>query len=281
MTARVLAAALGALTLAACAEDTGALYRDHARYLQLDGLLRAEAAPPDAPFTNADLVRNFETIALNREYRREGEALVQERTASPISRWEQPVRYRIFGAGATAADRNEYAEFAQRITALTGLEVQEVDDEANVSILILDAEERERLIADLKKDGTAERMPLVVQWAEELRYPCVGQVGFADRATGRITGALIAMKAELEGLFRQSCIHEELTQALGLMNDDPTVRPSIFNDDQEFALLTEHDEFLLRILYDRRIKPGMEAEELRPILPAIVEELRPEEAPGS
>lgn len=281
---RFTAPATAAAILAGCADDTGALYREHARFLQLDGYLRAEAAPADAPFTNADLVRNFETIALNREYRRDetdSATLVQERTASPLSRWEQPVRYRIFGEGATAADRLEYAAFAQRISALTGLEMREVEDDPNVSILILDAAEREALIRDLKADGAAARMPLVMQWAEELRYPCVGQVGFTDRSTGLITGALIVLKAELEGVFRKSCIHEELTQTLGLMNDDDSVRPSIFNDDQEFALLTEHDEYLLRILYDPRIRPGMGPEDVRPLLPEIVEDLRPEAGPAS
>ena len=83
------------------------------------------------------------------------------------------------------------------------------------------------------------------------------------------------MKDEQEGVLRSSCIHEELKQTLGLMNDDPDVRPSIFNDDQEFALLTEHDEILLRILYDRRLRPGMQADEARPLLPEIISEIRP------
>jgi hypothetical protein len=48
------------------------------------------------------------------------------------------------------------------------------------------------------------------------------------------------------------------------------VRPSIFNDDGEFALLTEHDEHLLRILYDPRLKPGMTAEEAMPLVRRIV-----------
>ena len=46
-------------------------------------------------------------------------------------------------------------------------------------------------------------------------------------------------------------------------------RPSLFNDDLEFALLTEHDAILLRMLYDPRLRPGMTADEARPLLPAI------------
>jgi len=53
------------------------------------------------------------------------------------------------------------------------------------------------------------------------------------------------------------------------------VRPSIFNDDGEFALLTDHDEDLLRILYDLRLAPGMTAEQAMPIVRRIAGELAP------
>ncbi len=40
----------------------------------------------------------------------------------------------------------------------------------------------------------------------------------------------------------------EIAQGLGLPNDSPTARPTIFNDDEEFALLTRQDEMMLRML---------------------------------
>lgn len=50
-------------------------------------------------------------------------------------------------------------------------------------------------------------------------------------------------------------------------------RPSIFNDDEEFSLLTRHDELLLRILYDPRLRPGITEAEARPIVTTIATEL--------
>ena len=79
----------------------------------------------------------------------------------------------------------------------------------------------------------------------------------------------------LHPLMRSSCLQEELVQALGLGNDHSDVRPSIFNDDEEFALMTRHDEYLLRILYDPRLKSGMTAEEAMPIVREIIADLRP------
>ena len=270
-------AALGVFMLSACAPDYSAQYRDYARTLEANGAFRTEAAPPDAPFSSADLSRNFETIALNREYRREDGELRQAKTPSVVSRWAEPVRYSLAGDGVTEADVAAYAAFAERLSALTGLSVEATEDDANVNILILGPEERRAFVDALRENGAAARMPLLVDWSRQVRYPCVGQVGFDETNPGRIIGALIVVKAELEGVFRESCMHEELTQSLGLMNDDDDVRPSIFNDDQEFALLTEHDELLLRVLYDPRLAPGMEAEEAAALAPEIIADLRPED----
>ncbi len=83
------------------------------------------------------------------------------------------------------------------------------------------------------------------------------------------------IRAEHPDLLRLSCLHEEIAQGLGLANDSPLARPSIFNDDEEFGLLTTHDEYLLKMLYDPRIRPGMTAEEAIPVARTIANELLP------
>ena len=52
-------------------------------------------------------------------------------------------------------------------------------------------------------------------------------------------------------------VHRYFAQALGLPNDSPTVRPTIFNDDEEFALLTVQDEMMLKILYNPALRPDI------------------------
>jgi hypothetical protein len=81
------------------------------------------------------------------------------------------------------------------------------------------------------------------------------------------------VRAEHPERLRAACIHEELAQGMGLANDSPGARPSIFNDDEEFGLLTRHDELLLRMLYDERMRPGMMAEEAAPVAREIASEL--------
>ena len=87
------------------------------------------------------------------------------------------------------------------------------------------------------------------------------------------TAAVAVIRSENPDLLRLSCIHEELAQGLGLANDSPAARPSIFNDDDEFALLTTHDELLLKMLYDKRLKVGLSAAEAAPVTRIIAREL--------
>ena len=88
-------------------------------------------------------------------------------------------------------------------------------------------------------------------------------------ASGNYTGAFAVIRAEHPDLLRLSCIHEEIAQGLGLPNDSPQARPSIFNDDEEFALLTTQDEMMLRMLYNPALRPGMTEAEARPIIQAL------------
>lgn len=81
------------------------------------------------------------------------------------------------------------------------------------------------------------------------------------------------IRAEHTDLMRKSCYHEEIAQGLGLTNDSPRARPSIFNDDEEFATLTTHDEVLLQMLYDPRLKSGMSLERAKPIITQIAADL--------
>ena len=51
------------------------------------------------------------------------------------------------------------------------------------------------------------------------------------------------------------------------------MRPTIFNDDEEFALLTVQDEMMLKILYNPALRPGMTLQEARPIVERLASQL--------
>ena len=48
----------------------------------------------------------------------------------------------------------------------------------------------------------------------------------------------------------------------------------MFNDDVQMGFFDVYDQYILNILYDPRIRPGMDAEEVRSALPAIIPAVR-------
>ena len=260
-------------------ERLRAYYASVQARLLSQGLLRTDGGGPDTPFTQRDLVENFDRIALHDEYVVAGGRFVARKTPSHLRRWERPVRIRIiFGDSvATAqrqADTRTIADFARRLSGLTGLDIALAGGEANFFVLVASLDEQAGAAADLR--AMLPRTPAIVinEIANSPRSTFCAAYAMSDPARGRgYVNAVVHIKAEHEGLMRLACIHEELAQAMGLANDSPRARPSIFNDDEEFALLTRHDELLLRILYDRRLRVGMNSAEALPIVRRIVAEL--------
>ncbi|MCL4674950.1 MAG: DUF2927 domain-containing protein, partial [Pararhodobacter sp.] len=98
-------------------------------------------------------------------------------------------------------------------------------------------------------------------------------MAFSRDGSAVYSEAVAVIRAEHPDLTRLACYHEELTQGLGLASDSDHARPSIFNDDQEFALLTDHDLLLLRMHYDPRLTPGMSLGRAQRIIFSIASEL--------
>jgi len=110
---------------------------------------------------------------------------------------------------------------------------------------------------------------------------CTAYAFAEPSAPSSYAAVMVLIRAEHPPLTRLSCVHEEMAQAMGLPNDSPEARPSLFNDSLEFAFLTEHDEILLRMLYDPRLRPGMTVAEARPLLPGIARDALAAQAAGS
>ena len=237
--------------------------------LRAEGKLRTETAPPDAPYDAADLVRNFERIALYNEADVTLTGGENNRRPSALRRWAEPLRYNLFGEAVGSHDVAEVASLMGRIAGLTGLEITETEDDLNLIILITVPGERDEVSAELEAVNPAMAR-IFDLWRHSSTLICAGTLLRVDDDDYRISAALVVIGSETEGLMRRSCLHEEIVQSFGLTNDHPEVRPSIFNDDEEFALLTEHDEDLLRILYDPRLEPGMSGEEAMPIVERII-----------
>lgn len=265
--------------------DPGEESRELSKYYQRvqdsllgQGLLRRERGGADTPFGQRQLVENFIRIALYDEYATINGRMVARPTPTTLHRWEQPVTMQLeFGPTVPAEKRNTDSAainiYAARLARASGLPIRRVDTGGNFNVFIVNEEERRALAPRLRAlvPGISELAVRTVVDMSRNTYCLVFALDGADN--GEYTRAVAVIRGEHPDLLRLSCIHEELAQGLGLTNDSPAARPSIFNDDEEFALLTTHDELLLKMLYDPRMRPGMTAAEARPIAETIAAEL--------
>lgn len=243
------------------------------------GLLRTDGGGPDTPYTDRMLAENFLRIAMFDEYSRTATTTVQRQTASELRRWQAPVRIGLrFGdsvpADKRATDTARVASYLQRLSELTGHSIRLDDASPNFFVYIVSEDERQALGPALRAampDLTANDVHGITDLPRQtyciVYAQSVGNSGVYDRA-------FAVIRSEHPDLLRLSCIHEEIAQGLGLPNDSPTARPSIFNDDEEFALLTAQDEMMLKMLYNPALHPGMTLDEARPIVEMLASRMQ-------
>ena len=258
--------------------ETAIYYARVQASFQVRGLMRTDAGGADAPFSTRDVVESFMQIAFYAEYADRGGRLVPVATASRMQRWERPVAIRVIAgpavpAAQAAQDRANITGFAARLARVSGHPVAVTAGGGNFTVLILTEDERRAFGPRLNQimPGLSPATVGVILNMAPSTYCLV--VARAANGSNVYAQAVAVIRAEHPDLLRLSCIHEELAQGLGLANDSPRARPSIFNDDEEFALLTRLDEVLLKILYDPRLHPGMTETEARPIVEQIAEEI--------
>jgi len=249
-----------------------------AEQLQAQGLLRQEGAPSDAPFNARHLTENFVRIALYDEYQSRGGVLLARQTPARLRRWQEPVRINVeFGASVPTSqrqqDRASITALAEQISAASGHSVTVSSVEPNFTVMVLNDDERRTIAPRLEAlvPGIDRAATHAVNTLSPATFCLV--FAFSEPDTHIYSRAIAIVRGEHPDILRLSCFHEEIAQGMGLANDSPQARPSIFNDDEEFALLTRHDELLLKILYDPRLRPGMNEAEARPIVQTIAASL--------
>ncbi len=253
-------------------------YTEVQSLLLSEGLLRTVTSPPDAPFTGRNLAENFLRIAFFNEYTYGNDSMTHRASPIHLLRWDTPVRVSVvFGASVPpdrrSIDRASVASYFAKLASITGHQIEMTDQNPNFWVHFASVDELATLGPTL---------------ARELPEIATNQIGSAtamdantycqvftqsDPLTSTYVAAAAVIPSEHPDLMRLMCINEELAQALGLPNDSNAARPSIFNDDEEFALLTRQDELMLRLLYNPALRPGMTEDEARPIVNTLATRL--------
>lgn len=242
------------------------------------GLMRTDGGGADTPFTDRMLAENFIRVALFDEYRTGPGGPVRDETASRLRRWEAPVRVGLrFGPSVSdrrrAADTARVGSYLARLSAITRHPIGLDDANPNFIVAVVSEDERRALGPELSAFIPALSPADVAGVTAMPRNTYCLVYAYSASGTSAYSRAFAVIRAEHPDLLRTSCFHEEIAQGLGLANDSRSARPSIFNDDEEFALLTRMDEMMLRILYDPALRPGMTEAEVRSIVESLATRL--------
>jgi Protein of unknown function (DUF2927) len=211
-------------------------------------------------FTDAEIVEGFLKTTFGAEFQLAGRV-------DRIRKYVAPVR--VFADG-NRADRK--AQLAQVVGDI-GRRVQHLDiamatsaADANVTVKLVRDRDLARTIA---KDYGDER-------AREIKTSLDPQClsGFRKNDAYEIERSNIILTVDNGDFVFLDCAYEELLQSLGPINDTSSVPWTMFNDKVSMGFFDVYDQYILNLLYDPRIRPGMTIEEVRAVLPAVLADVR-------
>lgn len=211
--------------------------------------------------SNRDIERDFLELAFEMESGKKLENL---------SRFEGPITVAL---AADAPDRfkADLADLLLRFRAEAGLDINQVETGSAANIVIATLPRR-KLQATVPH-AACFVVPRVADWAEFRKNRRSGALDWStlkerERATVFIPDDVSPQEA-------RDCLHEEIAQALGPLNDIYRLADSVYNDDNINTVLTRFDMLILRVYYSRKLKNGMTRPEVARFLPSILKRLNP------
>lgn len=253
---------LACMALAACAAPETARRADPG--LTLPPMKAFDRASPIRPqVSNAIIARDFLDLVFTLENGDE---------VPVFTRFEGPVTVRVLGP-APPSLRPDLARLLERLRREARIDISEVPaDAANASITIQPV--RRSQIRRVAPSAACFVRPNVTNWSE-YRARRNDPRTFWRNLTRRQQMAIF-LPADVSPQEIRDCLHEEISQALGPVNDLYRLTQSIFNDDNYHTVLTGYDMLILRAHYDRALRSGMTKPEVAARLPGILARLNPE-----
>ncbi len=232
------------------------------------GIARAERP------SNAMIIRNFDIVAFGNEY--------THRRYANVRKWKQPIRIGIQGKDYPPYFEAYVKQHIRDIWELTGHPIELyysfAKQKANKLAKDFDPKKVNFILFYMPRAEIPKAVAKYFDGDEAQVRKMIGvSTCFAKFGTknNEIKWAISVFPAEHPKDYMRACVVEELTQVLGLPNDSADVRPSIFNDKSQYFELTEHDRWMLRMLYDPRITVGMPREDAIAMGKRILDEIRP------
>lgn len=214
-------------------------------------------ASPTHAYSESSLIDGFEKTVFGSEY----SGILPSRNY--IRKFDGPVRFHI-RAGGFDRRKQRVTRFLRSLDRLiAGLKVKIVsrEEDANFVVHIVRRKDYARTVSEKVYNGR----PATV------RGRCMVRAVYSRRGISRSDAVIVA--DEGEALFKR-CMTEEILQGLGPLNDDRSLKASMFNDTTGYTSFRRFDRILLNMLYDKRIEIGASPKVVAPLLPLVVRDVK-------
>ncbi len=220
----------------------------------------AGSSPGPATRPNSEMALDFIDLSFRME---------SGRKLPVFTRFEGPITVRVDG---TLRPENQ-----ADLTAL----LERFRREARIDINLTDATDA-NIVIETIPNRTLQRVapnaacfvvPRVQSWPELRAARDTPTLNWATLQTREKAGIFIPSDVTPQEV--RDCLHEELAQALGPLNDLYRLPDSVFNDDNIHAVLTGFDMLILRTYYAPELRSGMTEQQVADRLPGILSRINP------
>ena len=217
--------------------------------------------PPAArAASNAELARNFLDLSFQLE---------NGRTLPVFTRFEGPVTLGLAGAVPPGAGE-EVAGLLARLRGEAGIEIwHEAGPRAAITVEFVPR----RDLQAAAPNAACFVVPGVASWRDYRSRRGGATSDWA--AIGQRARVSVFVPSDVAPQEMRDCLHEEIAQALGPLNDLFRLTGSVFNDDNFTSVLTAHDMLMLRITYAPELASGMTEAEVVAALPGVLMRINP------
>ncbi len=218
------------------------------------GLVNSDAA---SAFSDKSIIYGFNKTVFGSEFSPVG---AQSRY---IRKFRSPVRFYVHNR----ARKNRRKEAKQFILSLNrsirGLKTEIVTnpDRANFHLYIVDRSDYNNTVRNIVYGRSTA----------PVRGRCMVRSIFTRFGINRSDAVVVSNEGKK--LFRR-CLIEEILQGLGPLNEDTSLKLSMFNDRTRHTVFTRFDQYILNMLYDKRLKTGDSQKSVQSLLPSVLGDVK-------
>ncbi|HKK97138.1 MAG TPA: DUF2927 domain-containing protein [Marivita sp.] len=217
---------------------------------------------PETPqASNIDIARDFMDLSMGLE---------SGRDLDVFTRFEGPITVRLIGSVQPTVP-SDLNRLLHRLRTEAGIDIDYTNGpDANITINAVTRADIQRFLPQ----AACFVVPNVSTLSEYRQARRSNRVNWG-KITER-TRLAIFLPNDASPQEARDCLHEELAQALGPLNDLYRLPNSVFNDDNVHTVLTGYDMLILRAYYDPALRNGMSRADVMNRIPTILARINPQ-----